>query len=134
MNPVGRLFAVFGLATAVLGAEGCFSFRRFLSTFSLPSWMLPTLPVLLILVQAGDLMRVGWAQSAVVADETFFPETALIRHLRREITPGQGVLHSDEALRFPGILTAYGLQDSYVRTHRLPNERDCWTVSYAVLG
>lgn len=119
-NPNGRLFVIFGLAMAVLAAEGYFFLQRILA--SSRHWILLILP-LLILLQAGDLMRVGWAQNAVVTAAEFFPETPLLRYLHRETSSGQSVIHTYDALRFPGVLAAYGIQDWFAHTHRLPHER-----------
>ncbi|MEJ2146519.1 MAG: YfhO family protein [Acidobacteriota bacterium] len=125
LNPNGRLFVIFGLAMAVLAAAG----YTFLQKILTPSrrWILLAAP-LLILLQAGDLIRVGWAQNAVVADSKFFPETPLLRYLQKQTGPGQSAVLTYDTLRFPGILTAYGIEDWFAHTHRLPQERtilDC---------
>ena len=125
LNPNGRLFAIFGMAMAVLAAAGYSGLQKILT----PSrrWILLAAPSL-ILLQAGDLIRVGWAQNAVVADSKFFPETPLLRYLQKQTGPGQSAVFTYDTLRFPGILTAYGIEDWFAHTHRLPQERtilDC---------
>jgi hypothetical protein len=40
------------------------------------------------------------------------------------LLPGQSVIHTYEAFRYPGTLTAYGLKDWFAHAHRLTNERE----------
>lgn len=128
-NQNGRMLSIFGLEMALLAGIGLqqsitLATARFgrPTSRSLVSIGL-TLMALVCSIQFFDLVRVGRSQNAIVPAESFYPPTPLIGQIQKSILPGQSVIHTYDAFRYPGVLTAYGLKDWFAHAHRLKNEK-----------
>ena len=129
-NQNGRMLSLYGLEMSVLAAIGLQSLVKVASDRSRrkgPKTLVTGGLILmmgLFLFHFLDLQRLGRAQNAIVPQQSFFPQTSLIREVRENLLTGQSVVHTFEAFRYPGVLTAYGLKDWFAHTHRMKGEKE----------
>jgi hypothetical protein len=127
-NPSGRLLVLFGLEIAILGALGLQIFSAVLDrlrSLSKPAhWRAIKVVLLLAIIalQAGDLMRIGWAQNTVVPAQAFYPVTPAIQYVTEHLQPGQSVLATETAFGVGGQLGAYGIAEWFAHEYHTPQE------------